>query len=295
MSSQHDDYVAYHNTVNAQNRSNYEVKYRLIGQIPLGIVGISGLYNAFFKEYFNWSIGVFSLGAIIFSLITFILLYYLLESSISVNEKWLEIAAKNQNLPPDKQLKEGPTGKQRYNCLTKWTRRACIISIVFCILLTLTIGVSYMLADDRSANNQKSEKETVTRSQKDESKEIVIVGRRILPNSDGIIEGVPDPNHIIIIGVPDPDHIIIRVPDSGHIITGVPDSDGITIRMPDPGDIIIRVPDSSHIIQNGVVTKPIEPKVNPLEPIPPPEQPTVEPRPRTNPQPESPPADKSTE
>ena len=29
MSSQHDDYVAYHNTVNAQNRSNYEVKYRL--------------------------------------------------------------------------------------------------------------------------------------------------------------------------------------------------------------------------------------------------------------------------
>ena len=199
MSSQHEDYVAYHNTVNAQNRSNYEVKYRLIGQIPLGIIGISSLYNAFFKEYFNWGIGVFSLGAIISSLITFILLYYLLESSISFNEQWLEIASKNQNLPPDEQSKEVPTGGKRYNCLTKWTRRACITSIVFCILLTLTIGVSYMLADDKSTNDQKSERETVTRPQKDNGRGIV--SRPIVPDSGDVIEVVPDSGDVIEEGV----------------------------------------------------------------------------------------------
>lgn len=196
MSSQHDDYVSYHNTVNAQNRSNYEVKYRLIGQIPLGIIGISSLYNAFFKEYFNWGIGVFSLGAIISSLITFILLYYLLESSISVNEQWLEIASKNQNLSPDKQSKELPTGEKRYNCLTKWTRRTCITSIVFCILLTLTIGVSFM-----SANNTKSKTTTVIPPQTDTNKGIV--SRPIVPESNPIEEGGVVSKPIVPEGNPD--------------------------------------------------------------------------------------------
>ncbi|MXV82334.1 hypothetical protein F4Z98_03090 [Candidatus Poribacteria bacterium] len=139
MSSQHDDYVAYHNTVNAQNRSNYEVKYRLIGQIPLGIIAISSLYKAFLIKNLNWGIGILWLGTMICSLITIVLAYYLLEYSISVNEQWLEIAAKNQNLPADKQSKEVPADKKWYDRFTKYTRRACMTSISLCVLLTLTI------------------------------------------------------------------------------------------------------------------------------------------------------------
>ena len=227
MSSQHDDYVAYHNTVNAQNRSNYEVKYRLIGQIPTVIIAISSLYNAFLKNNWNWGIGVLSLGAIICSLITYMLLYYLLESSNSVNEQLLEISAKNQNLPPDEQLEAIPADKDKYDQLNKYTRRVCITSIFFCILLTFTTGVTFM-----SAKDAKSETTTVTPPQTDNGRGIV--SRPI----------VPDPNA-------------------------------------DPNSI-----------DQGIVTNPIEPAINPT---PPPEQPTTEPPPSADPPPELPPADKPTE
>ncbi|MDE0017618.1 MAG: hypothetical protein OXU51_15660 [Candidatus Poribacteria bacterium] len=231
MSSQHDDYVAYHNTVNAQNRSNYEVKYRLIGQIPIAIIAISSLYNAFLKDNWNWGIGVLSLLAIICSLVTYIFLYYLLESSISANEQWLEIASKNQNLPPDKQSKEVPVCEKRYDRLTKYTRRACITSIFLCILLTLTIGVSFMSANDTKP------KTTVIPPQTDTNKGLV--SRPIEPKSKPIEE-------------------------------------------------------------SGLVSKPIVPEGSNPNTIPPPEQPTAQPAPSSDPKPEtpkpeSPPTDKSTE
>ena len=174
MSSQHNDYVAYHNTVNAQNRSNYEVKYRLIGQVPTAIIAISSLYNVFVKDNWNWGIGVLSLGAIICSLVTYILLYYLLESSNSVNEQLLEISAKNQNLPLDKQLKVMPADKKKYDRLNKYTRRVCITSISLCILLTFTTGVTFM-----SAKDTKSKATKVISPQTDTDKGIV--SRPIVP------------------------------------------------------------------------------------------------------------------
>ncbi|MXV82335.1 hypothetical protein F4Z98_03095 [Candidatus Poribacteria bacterium] len=60
-----------------------------------------------------------------------------------------------------------------------------------------------------------------------------------------------------------------------------------------PGDVIEVVPDPGDVIEEGVVTAPIEPEANPADPTP--EQPTVEPPPSTDPQPESPPEDKSTD
>ena len=183
MSSQHDDYVTYHNTVNAQNRSNYEVKYRLIGQIPTAIIAISSLYNVFVKDNWHWGIGVLSLGAIICSLITYILLYYLLESSNSVNEQLLEISAKNQNLPPDKQLEVMPADKKRYDRLSKYTRRVCITSISLCILLTFTTGGTFM-----SANDTKSKITKVIPPRTDTHKG-GIVSRPIVPVA-------PEPNTI---------------------------------------------------------------------------------------------------
>ena len=138
MSSQHDDYVAYHNTVSAQNRSNYETKYRLIGQIPTVIIAISTLCNVFLKDNWHWSVGILSLSAIFCSLITYILLYCLLVSSNTVNEELLDISAKNQNLPPDKQLEAKPAEKDTHDKINTWTRRVCITSIILCILLTLT-------------------------------------------------------------------------------------------------------------------------------------------------------------
>ncbi len=191
MSSQHDDYVAYHNTVNAQNRSNYEVKYRLIGQIPTVIIAISTLYNAFLKNNWHWGIGVLSLGAIVCSLITYMLLYYLLESSNSVNEQLLEISAKNQNLPPNEQLKAIPAGKDKYDRLNKYTRRVCVTSIFFCILLTFTTGVTLIMSE-KDKNPQTT---TNTFPQTDNDKGIVT--RPILPdpNTDPntIDEGVVTP------------------------------------------------------------------------------------------------------
>ena len=183
MSSQHDDYVTYHNTVNAQNRSNYESKYRLIERIPLGIIAISGLYNIFIKDNLNWGIAVLSLGAIIFSLITYLLLYYLLESAISVNEQLEEIAAKNQSLPPNEQLEEEPADKKRYERLKKYTRRVYTTSISFCILLTLTTGVSFM-----SAKDTKSKTAKVIAPQSDTNKGIV--SKPIVPESDTIDHGI---------------------------------------------------------------------------------------------------------
>ena len=227
MSSQHDDYVAYHNTVNAQNRSNYEIKYRLIERVPVGIIAISSLYSVFAQNNWNWGIGVLALGAIISSLITYLLLYYLLESAISVNEQLLEISAENQNLPPDKQLEAIPADKEKYDSLNKWVRRVCITSISLCILLTITIGVTLMSADDT-----KSKQETGTPPQIDTNKGIV--SRPIMPDPNA------DPN----------------------------------------------------TIDEGVVTPPIEPVVNPT---PPPEQPATEPPPSADPAPEPPPADKPTE
>ncbi|MCY3721068.1 MAG: hypothetical protein OXG97_02490 [Candidatus Poribacteria bacterium] len=168
MSSQHEDYVAFHSTVNTQNRSNYEVKYQLIRQIPLGIVAISSFYNFFVKDNWNWFIGIFSLGAIISSLITYLLLYYLLEFAISTNEQWEKIASKNQDLPPNKQLKEEPTDKKKYDRLNKWMRRAYTTSIIFCVILTITMAIT-IGGTQMSATKTKSQTtEVVTAERKDE-------------------------------------------------------------------------------------------------------------------------------
>ena len=104
MSSQHEDHRIYHSTVNAQNRSNYEIKYQHIRQIPLFIIGISTVFSFLVKN--NWLVALLSLGAIVSSLITYLLLYYLLEYAISTNVEYLEIDSKNKSLPPDKQLEE---------------------------------------------------------------------------------------------------------------------------------------------------------------------------------------------
>ena len=183
MSSQHDDYVAYHNTVNAQNRSNYQTKYRLIGQIPTVIIAISTLCNVFLKDNWHWSVGILSLSAIFCSLITYILLYCLLESSNILNEELLDISAENQNLHPDEQLSEDPNEQKKYDRLNTWTRYVCITSIILCISLTLTTGAIFM-----SENDTKSKPETITPPQDDNNKGIV--SRPIVPESDSIDEGV---------------------------------------------------------------------------------------------------------
>ena len=185
MSSQHEDYVAFHSTVNAQNRSNYEVKYQLIRQIPLGIVAISGFYNFFVKDNWNWAIGVFSLGAIISSLITYLLLYYLLESAISTNEQWVAIASKNQDLPPDKQLKEMPADKKKYDRFNKCMRRAYTTSIIFCIILTITMAITIGGAQVSADKTKSQTTEVVTSEQTNDR--LGIVTKPIVP------DGNPDP------------------------------------------------------------------------------------------------------
>ena len=143
-SSQHEDYRIYHSTVNSQNRANYEFKYQLIRQIPLGIIGISTVYNFLVKD--SWLVALLSLGAIVSSLITYLFLYYLLEYAISTNEQWEEIASKNKELSLDEQLEEVPRDKKRYDDFNKYMRRAYIISISLCIILTITMGVTLMSA-----------------------------------------------------------------------------------------------------------------------------------------------------
>ena len=189
MSSQHEDYVTFHSTVNTQNRSNYEAKYQLIRQIPLGIVAISSLYNFFVKDNWNWIIGFFSLGAIISSLITYLLLYYLLESAISANEQWEEIASKNQNLPPGKQLKEEPADKKKYDCLNKYMRGAYTTSIIFCIILTITIAITIGGSPMSETKTKSQTTKVVPTERKDE---LGIVTKPIVPerNPDTMEKGI---------------------------------------------------------------------------------------------------------
>ena len=192
MSSQHEDYVTFHSTVNTQNRSNYEVKYQLIRQIPLGIVAISSFYNFFVKDNWNWVIGGFSLGAIISSLITYLLLYYLLESAISTNEQWVVIASKNQDLPPDKQLKEVPADKKKYDCLNKCMQCAYTTSIIFCIILTITMAFTIGGAQVSAAKTKSQTTEVVTPEQTNErlgivTKPIVPVGSDPNTIDEGIV------------------------------------------------------------------------------------------------------------
>ena len=187
MSSQHEDYVAFHNTVNTQNRSNYEVKYQLIRQIPLGIVAISSFYNFFVKDNWNWFIGIFSLGAIISSLITYLLLYYLLEFAISTNKQWVEIASKNQDLPPDKQLKEEPADKKKYDRLNKCMQCAYTASIIFCIILTITMAITIGGTQMSATKTDSQTNEVVTPEQINER--LGIVTKPIVPEGS-------DPNTI---------------------------------------------------------------------------------------------------
>ena len=190
MSSQHEDYVVFHSTVNAQNRSNYEVKYQLIRQIPLGIVAISSFYNFFVKDNWNWFIGGFSLVAIISSLITYLLLYYLLEFAISTNEQWEEIASKNQDLPPDKQLKEVPADKEKYDNFNKYMQWAYTTSIIFCIILTITMVIT-IGGSPMPANKTKSQT-TKTMTPEQRKDELGLVTRPIVPegNSDTMEKGL---------------------------------------------------------------------------------------------------------
>ena len=182
MSSQHEDYRIYHGTVNSQNRSNYEFKYQLIRQIPLGIIGISTVFNFLVQN--NWLVALLSLGAIVFSLITYLLLYYLLESAISTNEQWEKIAAKNKSLPPDKQLEEEPADKKKYDGLNKYMRRAYTVSISLCIMLVLTIGVTQM-----SENKTKSQ----TTEAQETNERLGVVTKPLIPegsNPDTMKKGI---------------------------------------------------------------------------------------------------------
>ena len=190
-SSQHEDHRIFHGTVNAQNRSNYEVKYNLIRQIPLGVIAISSLFNFFVKDNWNWGIGVFSLGAIVASLITLIFLYLLLECAISVNMESLTINGKNKSLPADQQLNEEPASQKNYDCLNKYTRRAYITSISFCILLTTTIGITIGVTQMSKTNTKPQTTEAVTPEQTNER--LGIVTKPIVPegnNPNTIDEGI---------------------------------------------------------------------------------------------------------
>ena len=186
-SSQHEDHRIFHGTVNAQNRSNYEVKYHLIRQIPLGIIAISSFFNFFVKDNWNWGIGAFSLGAIIASLITLIYLYLLLECAISVNMESLAINGKNKSLPADQQLKEEPASKEKYDRLNKHTRRAYITSISFCILLTITIGITIGVTQMSDPKTKSQTTEVVTPQETNER--LGVVTKPIVPEGS-------DPNTI---------------------------------------------------------------------------------------------------
>ena len=206
-SSQHEDHRIFHGTVNAQNRSNYEVKYHLIRQIPLGIIAISSFFNFFVKDNWNWGIGAFSLGAIIASLITLIFLYLLLECAISVNMESLEINAKNKSLPADQQLKEEPASKEKYDCLNKYTRGAYITSISFCILLTITIGITIGVTQMSATKTKSQTTEAVTPEQANER--LGIVTKPIVP------EGNPDIKQEGIVSSP-------IVPEGSNPVTTAP-------------------------------------------------------------------------
>ena len=146
MSSQHEDYRIFHSTVNAQNRSNYELKNQLIRQIPLGIIAVSSLYNFFLKDNWHWIIGLFSFFTITSALITWLLHYYVLEYAISTNMQWEEIASDDKDNPPDQQSGKEPIDKKKYDNFNKYVRWAYATSIVLCILLTGTIGGFQMAA-----------------------------------------------------------------------------------------------------------------------------------------------------
>ena len=178
MSSQHEDHRNYHSTVNTQNRSNYEIKYQHIRQIPLFIIGISTVFNFLIKN--NWLVALLSLGSIVSALITYLLLYYLLEYAISTNVEYLEIDSKNKSLPPDKQLEEEPASKKTYDCLNKYTRLAYTTSISLCIILASTIGVIQM-------SKTKTESQTTETVKSQETNErLGVVTKPIVP------EGNPD-------------------------------------------------------------------------------------------------------
>ena len=224
MSSQHEDYVAFHSTVNAQNRSNYEVKYQLIRQIPLGIVAISSFYNFFVKDNWNWFIGIFSLGAIISSLLTYLLLYYLLEFAISTNRQWVEIASKNQDLPPDKQLKEVPADKKKYDCLNKCMQCAYTASIIFCIILTITMAIT--IGGTQMSETKTKSQTTEVGTPEQTNERLGIVTKPIVP------EGNPDTTEKGIVTSP-----IVPEDIDGGIVTSpiVPEgSDPNTTVTPTP-------------------------------------------------------------
>ena len=179
MSSKQEDHRIYHGTVNAQNRANYEFKYQLIRYAPLSIIGISTVFNFLIKN--NWLVAVLSLAGIISSLITYLLLYYLLESAISTNLEYLETDSKNKDMPLNKQLDIDPVSKKKYDDLNKWVRRSYTTSISVCIALIITIGVIQM-----PANKNKSQKTEVTKPQ-ESNEQLGIVSRPIVPegnNSD---------------------------------------------------------------------------------------------------------------
>ena len=176
MSSKQEDHRIYHGTVNAQNRANYEFKYQLIRYAPLSIIGISTVFNFLIKN--NWLVAVLSLAGIISSLITYLLLYYLLESAISTNLEYLETDSKNKDLPLNKQLDIDPVSKKKYDDLNKWVRRLYTTSISVCIALIITIGVIQM-----PANKNKSQKTEVTKPQ-ESNEQLGIVSRPIVPEGN---------------------------------------------------------------------------------------------------------------
>ena len=180
MSSKQEDHRVYHSTVNAQNRANYEFKYQLIRYAPLSIIGISTVFNFLIKN--NWLVALLSLGAIISSLITYLLLYYLLESSIATNFEYLETDSINKDLPSNKQLDINPVSKKKYDSLNNWVRRSYTTSISLCITLIFTIGVIQM-----SANQNNSQKTEVTKPQ-ESNERLGVVSRPIVPEGNN-----PDP------------------------------------------------------------------------------------------------------
>ena len=185
MSSQHEDYKEFHSTVNAQNRSNYEIKYQHIRQIPLFIIGISTVFSFLVQN--NRLVALLSAGAIISSLITYLFLYYLLEFAISTNMQWEKIAAKNQDLPPNQQLKEEPASKKWYERLNKCLQIAYTTSISLCIILTITIGVIQM--SETKSNPQTTK---VVEPQENNDR-LGIVTKPIVPeggNPNSIDEGI---------------------------------------------------------------------------------------------------------
>lgn len=194
MSSRHDDYVTFHNTVNAQNRSNYEIKYRLIERIPLAIIGVSSLYNVFSAENWNLWIGIITLVAIVYSLSTYVLLYELLECSNSMNTQWLEIASKNQNLPLDQQIMSDPKDKEKYERLNRWMGHSYKTSIFICVILIFSIGGNFM-----SNKRTKSESPKVVTTQERNDRGVVtrpLIQEQVI-NNDGKTTGPILPEAVV--------------------------------------------------------------------------------------------------